>query len=101
MSAYPLTRKRAAGKAKKGRVQGEGNYEAARAFDDAEKKFVASGRVPEAARAAAPRSEAEQREMTAAEQEGKSRAKEEDPALLRPPPQGTASGTAMKDSKRG
>lgn len=56
-------------------VQGEGNYKAAREFDDAEKKFVASGKVPAAARAAAPKSAAEQREMLAAEQAGKRRAK--------------------------
>jgi hypothetical protein len=53
-------------------VQGE---EAARAFNEAERKFVASGKVAAAARAAAPRSEAERQEMIAAEEEGKRRAK--------------------------
>ena len=67
--------------ARKDSVQGEGNYEAARQFNDAERKFVAAGKVAAAARAAAPKSEAEQQEMIAAEQEGKRRAKEEDPAL--------------------
>ena len=57
-------------------VQGEGNYEAARAFNEAERKFVASGKVDGAARAAAPKSEAEQQAMIAAEEEGKRRAKE-------------------------
>ena len=57
-------------------VQGEGNYAAARAFDEAERKFVASGKVAAAARAAAPKTDAEQQEMLAAEQEGKRRAKE-------------------------
>jgi len=56
-------------------VQGEGNYAAAREFDQAQTKFVASGKVPAAAAAAAPRSEAEQREMTDAEEAGKRRAK--------------------------
>jgi hypothetical protein len=56
-------------------VQGEGNYEAARAFNEAERKFVASGRVDAAARAAAPTSEAEQQAMIAAEQEGERRSK--------------------------
>jgi hypothetical protein len=56
-------------------VQGEGNYEAARAFNDAERKFVESGNVP-AARAAAPKSGAEQQELIAAEQEGMRRAKQ-------------------------
>jgi hypothetical protein len=57
-------------------VQGEGNHEAARAFNEAEHRFVQSGKVPAAARAAAPRSETEQQELLAAEQEGMRRAKE-------------------------
>ncbi len=57
-------------------VQGEGDYAAARAFNEAERKFVASGKVAAAARAAAPKSEAERQAMFAAEEEGKRRAKE-------------------------
>ena len=64
-------------------LQGEGNYAAARAFNDAERKFVASGKVPAAARAAAPRTEAERQEMQAAEQKGKARAREDDGARPR------------------
>ena len=64
-------------------LQGEGNYDAARKFDEAERQFVASGKVAAAARAAAPTSDAEQREMLAAEAEGRRRAKEEDPALFK------------------
>jgi len=64
-------------------LQGEGNYAAARAFNDAERKFVASGKVPAAARAAAPRTEAERQEMLAAEQKGKARAREDDGARPR------------------
>jgi hypothetical protein len=56
-------------------VQGEGDYKAAREFDEAERNFVASGKVPAAARAAAPISEAEQREMLEAEEAGKRRAR--------------------------
>ena len=56
-------------------VQGEGNYEAARKFNEAERTFVASGKVAAAARAAAPKSEAERQSMFAAEEEGKRRAK--------------------------
>jgi hypothetical protein len=56
-------------------VQGEGNYEAAREFNEAERKFVASGRVAAAARAAAPKSEIELQAMFAAEEEGKRRAR--------------------------
>ena len=44
-------------------VQGEGNYEAAREFNEAERKFVASGKVAAAARAAAPKSEPERQAM--------------------------------------
>jgi len=56
-------------------VQGEGNYEAAREFNEAERAFVSSGKVAAAARAAAPKSEAERQTMVAAEEEGKRRAK--------------------------
>ena len=56
-------------------VQGEGNYTAAREFNEAERKFVASGKVSAAARAAAPTTEAERQAMFAAEEEGKRRAK--------------------------
>ncbi len=62
--------------ASKDGAQGEGNYEAAREFNAAERKFVASGKVAAAARAAAPKSEAERQAMFAAEEEGKRRAKE-------------------------
>ncbi len=54
-----------------GGMQGEGNYDAARNFNEAQHQFVASGKVEAAARAAAPGSDAEQREMIAAEEEGK------------------------------
>ena len=73
---------RAAAKSMDG-LQGEGNYGAARVFNEAERKFVASGKVPAAARAAAPRTEAERQEMLAAEHKGKARAKEDDAAAPR------------------
>ena len=38
---------------KRDQVQGEGNYEAARKFNRAEREFVKSGKVEEAARRAA------------------------------------------------
>jgi hypothetical protein len=75
-------------------VQGEGNYDAARQFDEAERKFVESGKVEAAARAAAPRSEAEQEEMLDAERKGRSRAKEEDPAIRRPQTDSSPAGSA-------
>ena len=67
-------------------VQGEGNYDAAREFDDAERRFVESGKLEEGIRNARPKSETERREMEAAEERAKRRAKEEDPALLKKPP---------------
>ena len=54
--------------ASKDGVQGEGNYEAARKFNEAERKIVASGKVAAAARAAAPKSEPERQAMFAAEE---------------------------------
>ena len=56
-------------------VQGEGDYASARKFDEAEKEFVASGKVPAAAKAAAPKSEAERKAMLEAEEAGKRRAR--------------------------
>ena len=57
-------------------VQGEGDYKSAREFNEAERKFVESGKVPAAARAAAPKSQAEEQELLAAEEEGRRHAKE-------------------------
>jgi len=56
-------------------VQGEGDYASARKFDEAEKEFVASGKVPAAAKAAAPKTEAEQQDLLKAEEAGKRRAR--------------------------
>ena len=67
-------------------VSGEGNYEASRKYNDATKKFVESGKVDKAAHDAAPASDAEALQMAAAEAEGRSRAKEEDPILTRKAP---------------
>jgi hypothetical protein len=64
-------------------VHGEGNYAASRQYNDATRDFVKSGRVDQAARDAAPQSDAEAMQMAASEAEGKRRAKEEDPALNR------------------
>ena len=64
-------------------VHGEGNYAASRDYNERTKRFVESGQVEQAARAAEPGSEAEAMQMAAAEAEGKRHAKEEDPALSR------------------
>ena len=69
-------------------VHGEGNYAASQQYNQATKDYAQSGRVEPAARAAAPKSDAEARQMDAAEAEGKRHAKGEDPALTRrSPPQ--------------
>ncbi len=64
-------------------IQGEGDYEAAKRYNDAQKKFVESGGVEKAAREAEPKSEKEAEELARAEAKGRSRAKEEDPAVHR------------------
>jgi len=64
-------------------VYGEGNYAASRQYNDATREFVESGRVEQAARDAAPQSDADALQMQAAEDEGKRHAKGEDPALSR------------------
>ena len=66
-------------------LQGEGNYDAAKEFDEAEKKFVDSGKVDQAARDAETKDEKEKEEMERAEEEGRRHAKDEDPALKRLP----------------
>ena len=64
-------------------VYGEGNYAASKQYNDATRDFAKSGRVDEAARNAAPQSDADALQMQAAEAEGKRHAKGEDPALNR------------------
>lgn len=60
---------------------GEGNYRAAKVYDDAAAQFVASGRVASAAAQAEPHGSAEAAEMQAAEEIGRSKARGEDPAI--------------------
>ena len=66
---------------KRNRVQGEGNYEAAKNYNEAQREFVKSGKVEPAARSAKPKSKAEAKELQRAEAVGRSHAKEEDPAI--------------------
>lgn len=65
----------------KDKIQGEGNYEAAKEYDDKLERFVKSGKVEEAARAAAPRNDQEAEEMKRAEDVGRSHSHGEDPLL--------------------
>jgi hypothetical protein len=60
----------------KDKEHGEGNYKATQQYNEATKKFVESGKVEDAARDAEPRNQQEAREMTEAEQKGKSHAKD-------------------------
>ena len=57
---------------------GEGNYKATKDYNDATKQFIDSGKVDDAAQKAKPRNESEARQLTQAEQEGKSHSKGED-----------------------
>lgn len=61
----------------KPRIQGEGDYEAAKRYDAAAHRFVESGKVPQAAAAAAPNGLRDAQEMVAAEREGRARSKGE------------------------
>ena len=65
-------------------VQGEGDYMAARRYNEATREFVEDEYVAEAARDAEPKSEREQQQLERAEQAGRERAKDEDPLLDHP-----------------
>ena len=67
----------------KSKVQGEGDYEAARRYDKAAREFTESGKVEQAARDAAPANAAQAEELNRAERAGQSHAKGEDPLLNR------------------
>lgn len=66
--------------ADKPRNQGEGDRESAKRYNENTQKFVESGKVDEAARRAG---KGDQQELERAEQIGKDRAKELDPAVDR------------------
>ncbi len=56
-------------------IQGEGNYDAARRYDQSAEKFAKSGQVEQAARDAAPKTEQDRQALTDAEAQGKQHAK--------------------------
>ncbi|MGZ8273821.1 MAG: hypothetical protein ACXW2G_05955 [Burkholderiaceae bacterium] len=74
----------AGGKGTAGKVQGEGDYDAARRYGEKLRDHVQHHDVEKEARDAEPSSEGEEREMEQAEEQGKRRAKEEDPLLKHP-----------------
>jgi hypothetical protein len=80
-------------------VQGEGNYEAARRYEDKLRDHVQHHDVEREARDAEPKSEGEEREMEQAEEIGKRRAKEEDSLLDNPEDIDREQGT-QKDRPR-
>jgi hypothetical protein len=83
-------------------LQGEGNYDAAREFNAAQRRFVQSGKVASAARAATPKGDAERQQMLEAEAQAKSRAKEDypPPPETRPPGWDAARSEPSKDAPR-
>jgi hypothetical protein len=62
-------------------IQGEGDYESARRYDEATKRFVDEGKVGPAAQRARTDDPAEKAELERAEEAGRARAKEEDRLL--------------------
>jgi hypothetical protein len=71
--------------ANSGKVQGEGDYESAKRYDDETRAFIEKGKVEPAARAAKPKDKAEAKEMERAEEQGRARSHGEDPALSKGP----------------
>jgi hypothetical protein len=61
-------------------VQGEGDYQAAHRYREQVQEFLKHSDVDERARAAAPDSAKQERELALAEEQGKHRSKGEDPA---------------------
>ena len=69
---------------RKDKVEGEGSYSGSKDYNKRTEKFVESGKVDDAARAAKPQSEEEAHQMHKAERIGKQHARGEDPALKDP-----------------
>jgi hypothetical protein len=63
------------------KIQGEGDHESARRYNEKTKEFVEDGKVGPAADKAKPTSAGEAADLERAEQAGRERAKEEDPLL--------------------
>lgn len=61
------------------KIQGEGDYEAARRYREEVKQFLAKSDVDQLAREASPESAKQERELTLAEDVGKNRSKGDDP----------------------
>jgi hypothetical protein len=85
--------------AKQSKVQGEGDYEAARRYRKRTSDYLAGNDPTKDADEAAPRSRAEAESMQAAEAAGKKRAKGEDPAIRRREAPRVESSTRGKTSR--
>jgi hypothetical protein len=70
-------------KAPKGEVEGEGSYKGSKDYNQRTQKFVESGKVDDAARAAKPQNEEEAHQMQKAERIGKQHARGEDKGLAK------------------
>jgi hypothetical protein len=68
-----------AGSPEHSKIQGEGDYEAARRYREEVKEYLQRSNVEERARAAAPDSAKQERELALAEEQGKDRSKGDDP----------------------
>ena len=64
-------------------VQGEGDYKAAKRYDESVQSFVKAGKVPDAALKAKPSNPIEEKELERAEKIGLSHSKGEDPGVVR------------------
>lgn len=81
-------------------MQGEGNYTAAKEYDEATSNFVKSGKVGKAARDAKPRNAQEEREMLEAEAKGRARSKSEKKEVHIPEPN-TGTGNPGRNTVHG
>jgi hypothetical protein len=77
-------------------VEGEGSYKGSKDYNQRTQKFVESGKVEDAARAAKPQSEEEAHQMHKAERIGKQHAKGEDKSASKDA--GLASKDQFKDN---
>jgi hypothetical protein len=82
------------------KVQGEGDYEAARRYRKRSEDYQLNNDVEKAALRAAPQSGAEAEELQAAEAAGRKRAKGEDPAIRRRAAPRSESAAAVRKSSR-
>jgi hypothetical protein len=82
------------------KVQGEGDYEAARRYRKRTEDYQLNNDIEKAALRAAPESRAEAEQLQAAEAAGKKRAKGEDPAIRRREAPRSEPSTAGRKSSR-